>query len=332
MGCDMRRVAKWLAGIGIVLVALIGAGISYVVMAYPNVPAADAARVNVTPERLARGAYLFKHVAICVDCHSTRDFAKYGGPIVAGTEGKGGDPFTREMGFPGNFYARNITPAAIGEWTDGELIRALTTGVNTHGESLFPLMPYLSYGQADREDIESIVAYLRTLTPIVNHVPARDLDFPLPLVIRTIPRPAAFTARPSPSDKVAYGEYLTRMASCADCHTPMEQGAPKPGMTFAGGMEITWPWGGVVRTANITPDATTGIGTWSEEQFVDKFKAFENAAERTLVGDERMENTFMPWNAYAGMTREDLAAIYAFLRTQKPVINRVEKFSKTTTH
>ena len=154
----MRRIVTWLGGLVAVLLILAGAGISYVVMAYPTVPPAETATVMSTPERLARGKYLFEHVALCVDCHSTRDFTKFAGPVVPGSWGQGGEAFTREMGLPGNFYARNITPAAIGDWTDGELIRALTTGVNKHGEALFPLMPYLSYGQSDREDIESIVA------------------------------------------------------------------------------------------------------------------------------------------------------------------------------
>ena len=83
--------------------------------------------------------------------------------------------------------------------------------------------------------------------------------------------------------------------------------------------------GGVVRSANLTPDADSGIGTWSEAQFVDKFKAFEGAPLRTLTDADRRENTVMPWTAYAGMRREDLAAIYAYLRTIKPIVNRVKK-------
>ena len=75
------------------------------------------------------------------------------------------------------------------------------------------------------------------------------------------------------------------------------------------------PGGGVVRSANLTPDADTGIGTWTEQQFVDKFKAFEGAEHRTLSAAEQRENTWMPWYAYAGMTREDLGAIYAYLRS-----------------
>ena len=96
-------------------------------------------------------------------------------------------------------------------------------------------------------------------------------------------------------------------------------------MAFAGGLELL-ETGHRVRAANITPDANTGIGSWTEMQFIDKFKAFENPTNNTLAEHERAQNTAMPMTAYAGMTREDLSAIYAYLRTIKPVTNRVEKF------
>jgi hypothetical protein len=85
------------------------------------------------------------------------------------------------------------------------------------------------------------------------------------------------------------------------------------------------PGGGVVRSANITPDADSGIGTWTEQQFIDKFKAFDGAPVRALTAAEQRENTVMPWIGYAGMTTEDLGAIYAYLRTLKPILNRVNK-------
>jgi hypothetical protein len=103
------------------------------------------------------------------------------------------------------------------------------------------------------------------------------------------------------------------------------QGTPLPGMAFAGGFEFPLPGGGVVRAANITPDADTGIGTWSEQQFIDKFKAFEHAPLRSLTPAEQRENTVMPWIGYAGMTTEDLGAVYAYLRSVKPIVNRVQK-------
>ena len=314
----------------VVLVAIVvvaaSAGVAYLFANYPNVPPAETVTVIATPERLARGEYLAKHVTQCVDCHAVRDFSKYAGPVVEGTLGRGGENFGVEGTAIRRLVSRNLTPAAIGHWTDGELIRAITTGVNKDGEPLFPLMPYPRYGQMSREDIESIVAYVRTLQPIEYTAPPRDLAIPLPLVVRTMPRPAELRPMPAKTDRVAYGAYLTGAAACGECHTPMDtQGAPLPGMDFAGGFEFPLPGGGVVRAANITPDADTGIGTWTEQQFIDRFKAFDGAPVRSLTPAEQRENTTMPWIGYAGMTEEDLGAIYQYLRTRKPVINRVRK-------
>ncbi|MGE3274058.1 MAG: c-type cytochrome [Vicinamibacterales bacterium] len=313
----------------LVLVALVVAGgTAWFFTTYPAVPPAEPLTVAGTPAQLARGEYLFEHVAICVDCHSTRDWSRFGGPVTPGTEGRGGDGFTHDLlPVPGDFYAKNITPAALGEWSDGEILRAVTTGVSKDGTALFPIMPYQNYAQLDRDDVEAIVAYVRTLAPIANHVPERRMDFPMPLLVRTIPRPAAFVTRPDASDRVAYGEYLVRMAGCADCHSPRDaQGAPVPGQAFSGGMEIRFPWGGSVRPANLTPDADTGLGTWTEAQFVDKFKAWDGVPDRVMTDADRHEQTIMPWKAYSGMTRDDLGAIYAYLRSLPPVIHRVEKW------
>ncbi|MEZ5288331.1 MAG: c-type cytochrome [Vicinamibacterales bacterium] len=116
-------------------------------------------------------------------------------------------------------------------------------------------------------------------------------------------------------------------ASCADCHTPTDsRGQPLPGMDFAGGFELRNPSGFRVVTANITPDADSGIGQWTSEQFVEKFKAMETPDTHELTRDEQRQNSVMPWRDYAGMTRDDLGAIYAYLRSLKPVVHRVNHF------
>lgn len=294
---------------------------------FPNVPEPFPLQLAASPEKVARGSYLFNNVARCVDCHSTRDWSKYAAPIVKGTEGKGGEAFTHaQMGVPGEFYARNITPTALADWSDSEIARAITTGVNKHGEALYPVMPYRNYGELDADDVEALVAYIRTLKPQPDEVPDRSFHFPMQFVVRTLPQPAHFTPRPDPSDKVAYGGYLARTAGCGECHATRDaDGAPRPGMEFAGGMEFRFPEGGLVRAPNITPDADTGIGTWSEQQFVSRFKVWERASDRVLPEKQRAANTVMPWKQLGGMTREDLGAVYAYLRQQKPVIHRVVK-------
>jgi mono/diheme cytochrome c family protein len=323
----MKTLLKLLLALVAIVVIAAGAGLAYLLTKYPNVPPPENVTVQSTPERVARGEYLSKHVSGCVVCHADHDYTKYASPVVPGTHGRGGEQFGDPSTAVRSLISKNITPAGIGSWTDGELIRAFTAGVNKDGEALFPIMPYLRYGKLSREDVESIVAYIRTLKPVEYTAPPRELGMPLPLVVRTIPTPAAFRPIPDKSDRVGYGEYMINAAACGDCHTPMDdQGQPIPGRDYAGGFEFKLPRGaGVVRSANLTPDADTGIGTWSEQQFVDKFKAFEGAPIRTLTDADRKEATVMPWLDYAGMTREDLGAIYAYLRSIKPIVNRVQK-------
>jgi mono/diheme cytochrome c family protein len=322
----MKLLLRTLAVLVVIAVLVVGGGLAYFYMRYPDVPPPESVTVPRTPERTARGKYLAEHVTGCVVCHAERDWASFAAPVVPGTRGKGGQRF----GFgqdPFVMYAKNLTPEGIGEWTDGEVIRAFTTGVSRDGTPLFPLMPYPKFARLSREDVEAIVAYLRTLPAVPNPpVPERTLNFPLPLVVRTIPAAASHRPVPAASDRVAYGEYMTNAALCAECHTPLdERGTPLPGMDFAGGMAFRPGGVGLVRSANITPDAATGIGSWTEAQFLDKFRAFRGVEPRRLEGAEREQNTEMPWLDYAGLTDDDLSAIYAYLRTVKPVVNRVQK-------
>lgn len=320
----MKILLKILGALAAVVLLVVLCGLGYLFFALPNAPAPTTIKIEATPERIARGKYLNDHVMGCTTCHTQRDFTKFSGPVKEELLGSGAAKF--DLGPAGVVYSKNITPAGIGDWTDGEVIRAVTQGVSRDGTPLFPVMPFPHFGAMSEDDVHAVVAYIRTLKPIPSTVPPRKLNFPLNLIVRTIPKANTYGVRPSPENKVAYGKYMVDAALCSDCHTPIdEQGTPLPGMDFAGGMEIL-ETGYRVHTANITPDANTGIGTWTEQQFIDKFKAFETPTNATLAEHERAQNTPMPITAYAGMTREDLSAIFAYLRTLKPVTNRVEKF------
>jgi hypothetical protein len=98
-------------------------------------------------------------------------------------------------------------------------------------------------------------------------------------------------------------------------------------MTYAGGFEFPLA-GGIVRSANITPDKETGIGDWSEAAFINRFKMYADSSYIPAKVSPTDFNTIMPWMMYATMTHEDLAAIYAYLETTTPVKNEVEKFTK----
>jgi mono/diheme cytochrome c family protein len=321
----VKTLLKIVGGLVVVLAIVAAGGFAYLMLAYPKVPAAPDIKLDSSPQRLARGKYLAHHVVGCATCHSQRDWTKFSGPIIESTLGAGGQEF--DLGPAGVIYSKNITPAAIGSWSDGELQRAVTSGVSRDGSPLFPLMPFPHYGAMAEDDVHAVLAYIRTLKAIEGApIPAKKISFPLNLIARTIPAPNTFQAAPPASDKLAYGKYMVSAALCSDCHTPIDdRGQPLPGLEFGGGQEFH-ETGHLVRSANITPDVDTGIGSWTEQQFIDKFKAFENAAQPTLAENERAQNTVMPMTAYAGMTVEDLSAIYAYLRTLKPVTHRVEKF------
>jgi Cytochrome c len=273
-----------------------------------------------------RGHYLANHVAVCIDCHSQRDVTKFSLPVVPGTEGGGaGFPFGKDEGVPGMVFAPNITPFALKDWTDDEIAKAMTQGVNKKGDTLFPIMPYHNYSRMAKDDIYSIIAYLRTLKAIDSTKPPRKLDIPISMM-GPLPQPdLSKNVRPDPSDKVKYGEYITTFASCAFCHTPMGERGFDFSKMFSGGTVFNTPFFKVT-VANITPDSATGIGSWTEETFLQKFKA--NSADARVNANPGRENSIMPWAMYGKMKEDDLKAIYAYLRTVKPLSNKIEKYPK----
>lgn len=324
----MKKVLK-ISGIilGVIVLLLIG-GLVYFNSTFPKVSPPPNIIVESTPEKIERGRYLANNVSMCMDCHSERNWMLFSAPPVPGTEGRGGDIFDKNMGFPGTIHVKNITPAAIGDWTDGEIARAITMGLNKKGEALFPVMPYFNLNKLTQEDLESIIAYIRTLKPIENEVPDKELDFPLNFIVKTLPLQTYTPSEPvDKSNTVLYGKYLVTIASCGDCHTQSVEGEPVAGMEFAGGTEMKLP-GGTLRSANITPDMETGIGKWTKEMFINKFKSFASDSARNIPADITKEfNSIMPWVLYSGITEEDLGAIYDYLRTLTPVENKVEKFT-----
>jgi mono/diheme cytochrome c family protein len=323
----MKKFLKILGILVLILIVGVIAGIIYFNSKYPDVDPAPEITVISTPEKIARGEYLANHVALCIDCHSERDWSLFAGPVTPGTEGQGGDIFDENMGFPGTIVSKNITPAALGTWSDGEIIRALTCGVNKDGTALFPLMPYPNLRQMSEEDIHSIVAYIRTLEAKENALPNTELNFPLNFIVKTIPFKQYEPLEPvNKADAKAYGKYLFTAASCNDCHTQAVEGVPVEGMELAGGTTFNTPWG-VLKSANITPDNETGIGTWTKEFFVQRFKAYDPDSIAVVSVGPNEFNTIMPWIMYAGMTQEDIGAIYEYLMSVKPIKNKVTHFT-----
>lgn len=318
----MKKLWRILLVICLLAVVLAVGGYVYITAFLPNIKAPDIT-VTSTPERLARGAYLFNHVAACVDCHSQRVEDQFAHPLIPGTEGMGGHKWPMPFG---TLYAPNITPAALGDWTDGELYRAITSGVNKDGDALFPLMPWPRYGKMAKEDVYSIIAYMKTLQPIENEVPRSQLDFPLNLIVNTLPAAPNHQPIPDKSNITAYGGYMANLAACGDCHTPMDdKGQFIEGMEMAGGNPFPQPTGGAAISMNITPH-DNGIGAMTEAKFLYQFKLYSDSSyvhKKVAPGDF---NTEMPWLYYAQMDSFDLKAIYAYLQSLPPIDVKHERF------
>jgi hypothetical protein len=319
----MRRIAKIVLSLAVLLLVLVAGALAVLFLRFPAVGPAPELQVAGTPEQVERGRYLAHHVTVCVDCHSTRDWSRFSAPPIADAVGHGGEGLSRQQGFPGEIHPPNITPAALGSWTDGEVMRAMVSGLRRDGEPMFAFMPYQGYAALSQEDAESLIAYLRTLPAAATEPRPRELDFPLNLIVRTMPKQATLRERtPRPGD-ADYGEYLTLIAGCRFCHSP--EGEPD-GAAFAGGHEFPLASGMVV-SPNLTPHELTGIGGWTREAFIARFRAF--ATEAPPIGPQD-PNTVMPWTMYAGMTDEDLGAIYDYLRTVPAVDKAVEKWPAAT--
>lgn len=332
-------IKKLFVGTLSVLLLLIAGLLIYTYGIMPNVqPAADVQASN-DPAVIERGRYLAENVVLCSDCHSERDWQYYGGPRKEPT-GIGRECITEDTPAQGVITTEddsigvvssdtrigtlcipNITPhptAGLGEWTDGEIIRAMREGVDNEGQGLFPIMPYFIFRNIADSDAEAIVAYIRSLQPIDKKRPEKDITFPINLLMQFWPQPVTEPVPlPDRSDSVAYGEYLAEIARCKFCHTPRTR--------FGRGMidELKFS-GGVpfhinkllLYSNNLTPDPETGIGSWSREKFIAFFKQH---LEKRIVPDD--ENTLMNWNAYAGMTEEDIGAIYDYLQTVPAIDN-----------
>ena len=326
------RKKKWPVIFGSVVAALIlivTCMILYIVWFLPNIPIKEI-RVESTPVRIERGKYLANHVMVCMDCHSTRDWSRFSGPMVEGTVGKGGEVFDQKMGFPGSFRSPNITPFHLKDWTDAEIYRAIVSGVSKDGHAMFPIMLYPEYGTLDTEDIFSIIAYIRTI-PSIDNTPSRsDPTFPMNVILHLMPAKARPQARPPVSDTVAYGAYLVRAGGCVECHTPAKHGQIIKSLAFSGGREFQMPDGTLLVSPNITPDEETGIGKWTKEAFILRFMSYALSTFKPAVLQKGEMQSIMPWTMYAGMETGDLAAIYQYLHSLTPVKNKVLKTRKAS--
>ena len=322
----MKRFGKWLlialASLGVLLAVAITLTIGWRPFLGPRARVLTSRTFERTPQRLERGHYIATALSGCVYCHSPHEWASPGTPIVAGKEGSGEAlPYA---GLPGRIVAPNLTPdleTGAGHWTDDQFARAIREGVGHDGRALFPIMPYQHYHNMSDEDLASVVVYLRSLPPVHHELPATEIIFPVKYLIRSAPEPVtAPVADVDSADQLKYGTHLADQAGCSDCHTPQVRGQNVPGMEFAGGFLFTGPWGAVA-SANITPDPS-GIPYYDEALFLDVIRTGQVKARKL--------SPIMPVMIYRNLTDVDLKAIFAFLRSTKPVKHRVDNSESST--
>ena len=233
----------------------------------------------------------------------------------------------KDPGLPGRIVPVNLTSdpeTGVGKATDGELIRAIREGIGRDGRVLFPMMPYTEYSHLSDDDVQSLIAFIRTLPPVRNALPKTEVSFPVNLLIKSTPQPVGTVAGPDKSDKIAYGKYVTRINGCYFCHTPQKNNAPDTTREFAGGHEFLLTNDIKVYSMNLTPHRQTGTGEWTEKVFLEKFTQYQEYAEKGPPKIDLRDNTVMPWLGLTKLTGEDLSAIYAYLRTVTPIENAVE--------
>jgi mono/diheme cytochrome c family protein len=311
---------KWIGiTLGVIVVLVVGAitfTIGWRPFIGPKTRPLTGRKFEATPARMARGQYLVENLG-CFDCHGEHDWKKHDAPMVPGTRGAGYAEFPM-AGLPGRVVPPNITPdpeTGAGNWTDDQLARAIREGIGHDGRALFPFMPYPDMAAMSDEDLASVIVYIRSIPPVHKALPKTELIFPVKYLIRSVPQPITEPVpEPDASTPAARGKYLVTLAGCSDCHTPQSKGQNIPGMDFAGGSIFDGPWGKVA-SANITPDPS-GISYYDEALFVQTI--------RTGYVKARVLNQIMPWWHFRDLTDDDLKAMFAYVKTLKPVKHRVD--------
>lgn len=308
----MKKAGKILRISLLVLLVAIVVGISFTIGWRPFIgPKKRALTDRVferTPERLARGRYLVQGALGCETCHSPKDWTTQGGPVVAGMELAG--QAINLPGFPGLPTIPNITPdreTGGGNWSDDAYARAIREGIKHDGTTLFPMMPYDAYKNLSDEDLAAVVVYVRSVPAVRNPVPPMQIKFPVNYLVRGAPEPVTEPVHgPDAGDRVATGKYYVSMG--CGCHSAVDK------LPYGGGDYLKGPWGEVT-SANITPDPS-GIGYYDEATFI--------KALRTGYVGARKLNSIMPFGEFQNLNDDDLKAIFAYLRTMKPVKHRVD--------
>lgn len=282
-----------------------------VIAAVAMLLAAPGVRAETPVER---GAYLVNTIMACGNCHSPRDAE---GRLIPDKAFSGGLTFDTP---PFKATAANITQdieTGIGSWSDAEIKHALVEGVRPNhghlaGVPLAAIMPANFYKALLPDDLDAVVAYLRTIKPIRNQV--ADPVYKAP--VRRDPYPDADSgfSKAMLADPVKRGGYLVTIGHCMECHAKWERGVSDfKGGLGGGGRLFEPPPGSPAGTPptiipNITAHQTAGIGGWTDAEII-------RAVTHGVARDGKPLKPPMAYGYYASLKSSDLADIVAYLRT-----------------
>ena len=268
---------------------------------------------------IERGRYLVESILGCGNCHTPKTAT--GEPIAPRNLSGGGLTFSIPP-FAGT--ASNITPdreTGIGTWTDDDIKRAIVEGKRpSHGRlanaHLGVVMAAPFFKALTPGDLDAVVKYLRSLPPIRNEVAAPV--YRMAQKHQPFPDAEAGFSEPEMKDPLYRGRYLATIGHCMECHSPQEKGAFDYGRMGAGGRVFnaglvqgypaSWPG---ARAPNVTSPRTAGLGAWTDAEI-------ERAIAQGISRDGRKLQPPMPFPYYAKLSRSDLTAIVAYLRTLPP--------------
>lgn len=315
----MKKALKILGVLLGVIVLVAATGASYI--HFSGIPTYDKPKipeitVKITPERIAKGQKVAS--MLCVQCHSNDNNSLVGKELIDIVPAFG------------KIYSMNITmdnEKGIGNWTDGELIYFLRTGVRKNGSYAPPYMP--KFPLISDEDMNSIVAWLRTESHSTKasseeapeSKPSFLVKFLSHVAFKPLPYPEKPIEQPDTNDQIAWGKYLANgQYACYDCHsanfkTNNNLEPEKSEGFYGGGNPLIDMDRNEIRARNISPDGETGIGNWTEEDFITAMQ----------TGKRKNGKQFRyPMMPYTRLTNGELKAIYAYLKTVPKIKNKLE--------
>ncbi|RYE00884.1 MAG: cytochrome c [Sphingobacteriales bacterium] len=316
----MKKVLRYLLYTVLAVVVLVGLAASFI--AVRGIPTQKAQHLNLkveaTPARLARGEQLAS--LLCKSCHLDPNTNKFTGKRLD------------DAPQFGVIYSRNITQHpeyGIGKWSDGDIAYLLRTGVRPDG-TYIPLMVALS-GSSD-EDIYSIIAFLRSnhswVQPDNTRQPQTQYSFLTKALtnLGILLNPGTYPKKPIPqpdtANKAAWGRYIALQLDCWVCHSKdflkLDGQHPEKSLGyFGGGNALKTPDGKDIFSRNLTMDEETGIGKWSEDEFVQAVRFGQVPSGQPGLRD--------PMPKFSTLSETEARAIFAYLKTVPKISNKVER-------